>query len=650
MMKKISILFLVMTLLFAAAGCSSKTKQRSNQSEKLTPSDTILGGSSVNQENSLIWDEDHDNGKDKGYTNLSIVGVDEFGRIVNAVKSEKSDKAVGIFYGLTQGSDSISMSGIYNVTDIIKKHGVNAVFKDISQISPVGADHWWDEPLYGYYSSADSYVIKKHMEQFTAAGIDYIVFDTTNARIYSATTKIIMKTIVNLREQGWDAPQVVYYCHSFSNETVRNIYDEIYSKKEYEEAWYKKDGKPVIIAYTEAEKDKAEAATRGVTSFEGSMFQPLSQEILDFFCFVEPRWPSDSVPWMKDTAVYDVDKKTGFCWIEWTYPLPERTTSLGTFTNVAVASHPNVPFSFSITRELENWGRNFDPATRTKTEEGLYEGTYFQKCWDQALALNSDNVFLVAWNFWTALKTPYDGEYMLCDTATLEFSLTIEMSKGNYKDAYYIQMIENMRRYKYDEGKTSYTGKTIDISGGYGQWYDVDAVYRQIGKETYERRAYSADGSMRYRLNKPKNNVQEVRVSHDKEKLYFMIRTEENITPYDGSDNWMNLFIGTGEPSIKGWNSYEYVLNRSVQGNTTDIIKLKDDFTGEKVGSGELKIIDNFMFLSIPRDVLDLSENHEFYFKVTDSVETPEDIMEYYRSGSVIPTGRLAYNYTMKVN
>lgn len=98
--------------------------------------------------------------------------------------------------------------------------------------------------------------------------------------------------------------------------------------------------------------------------------------------------------------------------------------------------------------------------------------------------------------------------------------------------------------------------------------------------------------------------------------------------------------------SLKGWNSYEYVLNRSVNGGKSDIVKLNSDFTGETVGSADIVVRDNFMFLSVPRSAVGLSETDTFYFKVADSVEVPEDIMEYYVSGSVFPIGRLSYTYT----
>lgn len=78
--------------------------------------------------------------------------------------------------------------------------------------------------------------------------------DCTNAWLYNEALKSTLEYITELRQEGWDAPQVVLYIHSLNNKTVREAYNDIYSLREYEEAWYKKDGKPVIIAYTDTEK------------------------------------------------------------------------------------------------------------------------------------------------------------------------------------------------------------------------------------------------------------------------------------------------------------------------------------------------------------------------------------------------------------
>lgn len=654
MKKKLLALATALFLVLGASACSEQTGTQASPSQTgLSPTQTADSGEAGNsaaatlptQDDPYTWYEALDKNSDKGYDVSSIVSVDDLGRVLRSAGSQLEDKSVGIFYTQANGFHAGNIKGIFDVSKIMAEYGPDVLFHQDTPISPNNTEHYWGEPLYGYYKSTDLYVIKNHINQFTAAGIDYIVMDCTNAWLYNDALKSIMGYITELRQDGWDAPQVVLYIHSLNNKTVREAYKDIYSLTEYKDSWYMKDGKPVIIAYTDTEKDIAEASGRGVTDFSSSDFEPLSQEILDFFYFVEPRWPDDYL--REGWPQYDPNKDSGYCWIEWTQPLPVRDTSLGTFMNAAVASHPEIPFSFSITRGANNWSRAYDPVLGKEAENGVMEGTYFQACWDQIIEESPDTVFLVAWNFWTAIKQSYMGEYMLCDTATLEYSLSIEMANGTYGDNYYLQMIENMRDYKFTGEAQAYEAQTIDISGSYEQWYDVSAVYRQMGKKAIRRVGASVDNSITYRTSYPDNNIQEVRIAHDDSNIYFMIRTEEAISARNEADNWMNLFIGTGEPSAKGWNGYEYVLNRSGSDTATDIVKLNADFTGEVVGQAEMKINENFMFISVPRELIGMNQQDSFYFKMADSVAERDDIMDYYVTGSVLPLGRLSYEYNM---
>ena len=656
MMKKLLICLLALCMALSAAACSPDGTESSPSSTGLAPETDAAATPTpeptpeptvIDQENPFEWLEEYDRGAVKGYDVLNITGVDSLGRVINTAAAKDESKSVGIFY--TAGMGFSKVDGIYDISKLLEEYGEHLVFYEDSELSPAEAEHWWGEPLYGYYKCADSYIMKKHVELFTAAGIDYIVLDVTNGWTYPVATTYMIEYIVELREQGWDTPQIVYYMHSLNNKTVREVYNDMYSNPEFEEAWYKKDGKPVIIAYTDTEKDKAEAATRGVTDFSSSDYDPLSQEILDYFYFVEPRWPNDTMASLIGTPIYDPDKKTGYAWIEWTQPLPVRDTSLGSYMNVSVASHPAIPFSFSITHGAQNWSRAYDPVLGMDSKNGVMEGTYFQACWDQVIENQPDTIMLVTWNGWNVLKLPYQGgEYMYVDTVTLEYSLSIEMARGAYEDNYYMQSAENIRNYKFTGEASAREPQTIDINGSYAQWYITEGVYRQIGQDAYRRMSSSVDGSITYRTTLPENNIQEIRVAHDDNNIYFMLRTEDDISAREeGNLSWMNLFIGAGEPALEGWEGYEYVLNRSGSDTATDIVRLNADFTGEVVGQAEMKIDGNRMFISVPRNLIGMENETQFYFKAADSVAVPDDIMEYYVSGSVMPMGRLSYEYKM---
>ncbi len=565
-----------------------------------------------------------------GYTNNLIVGFDEQGRSVSAVSARREDKEVGIFYFLWLGQHGGDQ--IYDNSHILAEYGPDVMFhQDVPGVSPAWLFHWWEEPLYGYYNSGDEWVIRRHMEMLTEAGIDFLCFDVTNANIYPNVAKRVMKVIEELRAEGWDAPQVTWMTHSRSIETAQKIYDTFYKEELYPSSWYCVDGKPMIIAYTDAAPDIAEAQSRGDNSYNPG---DLSQELQDFFYVREPRWPWDPV------------KETSWPYTEWQYPQPLN----GDMVSVSVASHVAVPFSFSVSRENwpDNWGRGWNVQQKKNVEEDIMKGTFFESQWLAVRRHDPKFVMITGWNEWVAQKNLYDGEYAFVDNFDMQYSRDIEPMKGGYEDAYFIQMMKLIRNFKYEsmEGKIAASvRKTIDVAGPAAQWDDVNAVYRRVGRDDGIRRAYDAAHDVYYEQDAVQNNLTEIRVTVDAENVYFYIKAEEDIVS-TGAENWMNIFIGTGsEPTMKGWESYEFVINRSRNGNTATIERLNADFTGEAIGEATFSVQGNVMQVSVPRSALGIENPGDFYFKVADGVVDPDEIMDYYSTGRSMPMGRLSYLY-----
>ena len=132
------------------------------------------------------------------------------------------------------------------------------------------------------------------------------------------------------------------------------------------------------------------------------------------------------------------------------------------------------------------------------------------------------------------------------------------MMKGGYADLYYQMLVKNIRAYKgYSAGATGYVTKTIDINGSPSQWDNVNAVFRDMGVTNYGRDYINAAGTATYVQSAPRNNIQEVRVTKDSSYIYFYIRCEDDITAATDS-RWMNIFIGTGTPSSKGFRAVRW--------------------------------------------------------------------------------------------
>lgn len=562
-----------------------------------------------------------------------IVGVDQFGRSFTTITSLKKDKQVGLFFWPWIGQPYAS--GIWDATKILAMPNGAKILTDFNSldesISPDGQAHYWGEPLWGYYNSEDEWVIRKQMQLLTMAGVDFIFFDTTNALIYKNVFMKILAVIDEYLKKGWNPPKVVFYTHSHSLQTTRDLYRELYRPNLYPDTWYRVNGKPMIIAYTDPEDDLAEAKSRGDNSYTTG---PLSAEILNFFHFVRPQWPSDPV------------YPDGFPWVEWTFPQPLH----GKIINVTVASHPAIPMSFSITRGNQNWGRGWNPNTQENVESDVDKGAFFQAQWDHALSVDPEMITIGGWNEWIAYKQPYNGEYMLCDAVNKEFSRDIEPMNGGYQDAFYIQMIRNIRRYKgANDVPAPAESTTIDIKGDLSQWDAVKYGHKNIDDVYPARDSYGGAMTVRYTQPAPADKLQEVKVTHDDQYLYFYIRCKESITSYKGKDNWINLFVGTGEPELKGWESYDYVIGRKYENDETDICRLNNDFSAMNIGSAKYDLKDSIIRIQVPRATISLNNAvNKFYFKLAAGVEKPSDVMNYYQSGSVMPMGRLSYMYHLK--
>ncbi|MBX2920647.1 MAG: hypothetical protein KF746_00545 [Chitinophagaceae bacterium] len=564
------------------------------------------------------------------HTLNQLVGIDKFGRSFTTISGFKPKKQVGIFYWPWIGQPYAS--GVYDATIIgAMPDGLKLLydFKSLNDsISPTGQAHFWGEPLWGYYNSEDEWVIRKQMKMLTMAGIDFIAFDLTNRVTYKTVYEKVFHVIEELIEEGWSPPGAVFYTHSRSFETTWQLYNELYKPNLYPGAWYRVNGKPMIIAYTKEADDIAEAVSRKDSAYRPV---PYSQELKDFFYFKKPQWPFD--------PVYE----DGLPWVEWSFPQPLH----GGIMSVSVASHPKVPMSRSLTSGWVNWGRGWDPESEQNKKEEVDKGGFFQKQWDHALQVNPDTLFIGGWNEWIAYKQPWGDEYMLCDAADKEYSRDIEPMRGGYEDAFYIQLIKNIRQYKgLPDNGNGYPAKSIDISKSTNQWADVRAVYRNTDGKVVARNSYGVSQKVFYTLPAPVNNLKEVRVAHDAAYFYFLIQADKPFV-HSGVAGGLQLLIGTNEPASGGWNGYEYIVELN-GGKSAVLSRLDKQCKKAPIANIAFTIKNDLVQLRVPRRQAGGKEVKQIYFKVADGVARPEDIMEYYISGSVMPMGRLSYLYRIQ--
>jgi len=115
------------------------------------------------------------------------------------VGETKQDKQVGLFYFLWLGEhdynddDRTRFVPPLDVTKILSADPEAGYKPDSGVWGKYGVMHHWGEPLFGYYHSRDEWVVRRHVEMLTHAGIDFLFFDTTNASIYEENAKILAR-------------------------------------------------------------------------------------------------------------------------------------------------------------------------------------------------------------------------------------------------------------------------------------------------------------------------------------------------------------------------------------------------------------------------------------------------------------------------
>ena len=155
----------------------------------------------------------------------------------------------------------------------------------------------------------------------------FYCFDASNTITYPNEVRKICEVICELRGEGFNVPQITYYTHTASIQTVLQAYDEIYSHEEYREAWYLIDGKPLMIAQTDPEKDK-ERTTSQHAHLSAYDPEPLPEEIMNFFLFPH-------------SGLVRVDPVTedGWPWVDWSFP----NALYGNLMTLSPASHIIIP-------------------------------------------------------------------------------------------------------------------------------------------------------------------------------------------------------------------------------------------------------------------------------------------------------------------
>ena len=105
----------------------------------------------------------------------------------------------------------------------------------------------------------------------------------------------------------------------------------------------------------------------------------------------------------------------------------------------------------------------------------------------------------------------------------------------------------------------------------------------------------------------------------------------------------MNLWIKTAHAGEELFCGYEYVINREVSGNQSEILAAN----GQSVGKADVYVYGNAMIVRVPLEALGLHKyDYQIEFKVADNVQDMEnDPLNLYSTGDAAPIGSLNFSY-----
>lgn len=549
--------------------------------------------------------------------------TDALGRalpVAGDVRARRADRVVAIFYFLwMQPSDK---NRIYDITQI------RAADPAHPRWGPEQAFHWWSQPQFGYYASDDPWVIRKHAQMLTDAGVDLVVFDVTNSVTYDSTVLAIAETYAQIRSEGGRTPQIAFITHSRSVKTTTHLYESFYSKKQYASLWFSWLGKPLLMGPDEG----------------------LAPEVADFFTRRDSWAWSPAKNWFgdgKDKWPWIDHTPQNFGWHD-SPKLPEEVA-------VSPAEHPTLSVGRSYQDGVE------PPLLDRRPEKGLH----FSEQWARALQVDPAVIFVTGWNEWIAqrfIRKPGKGpetfagsrlpvgHTFFVDEYSEEFSRDLEPMVDRHTDNYYYQLVSNIRQFKGARPVPAMSAKkTIAIDGPFTNWDNVQPVYFDDAFDTVHRDHVGFDANMRYLNDSGRNDIVEARVARDDQFVYFYVKTREPLTSPTG-DDWMTLLISSQSPSAQTraqWQGDDLLINRNRPDlETCSVERCTGGWNWTGAGRAPMHYAGNQMHLRIPRSAIaHADEPLRFNFKWTDHATGSGTVTDFNDHGDVAPNGRFMYRY-----
>ena len=563
--------------------------------------------------------------------------------------ARRDGKTVGIFYFVWHGShgydggpagggytsepaapSSANVNSPYDINELMK------VDKDNPAYGPQGAFHHWGRPYLDYYVANDQWVIRKHAQMLTDAGVDVIIIDVTNSFWYEATVNKLCRTYLMMRRSGNPTPQIAFIASSGAASCVPALYKAFYTNPEYDDLWFRWDGKPLLLC---PEKDYGTAINSYFTMRH---------------CWFDP---NNELDW----NFKDVDGEGKWVWGDYYPQTPGKKNGKPEEISVMPATHAHMGYGRSHQAERGEPALGYFPS-----EEESGKGTYFKLQCERALEVDPPFVFITGWNEWVAQrqingspitwnkfmgKTIAKGGTYFVDQYDHEFSRDLEPVADGFTDNYYYYMVDFIRRYKgIDWPAASSANDGITIDGDFKDWSAVKSEYADNTGDITHRNHFGW-GSVGQLVNKTgRNDIHVCKVATDEKNLYFYVRTVSDLSPYSDKD-WMRLFISVDGSEKPSWEGFHFAVNNKVTSDkATTLQSCGGGWKWIDAASLDYRAEGREMELSVPLADLGITDARDFTisFKWIDNAAGDGDVLTCMKDGDSAPNSRFRYVFHHK--
>ncbi len=560
----------------------------------------------------------------------------------------KENRYVGLFYFLCwTGAGQV----VQDNTKLYLELGAQGT---VDYIEQYGGEAYWAEPYFGYYRNTDTWVYRKHAYMLEQAGVDFIFLDVSNAEVYIPGHTALFDTWLEMRKQGIDTPQIVFFngdTPATFQSNMRTLFTTVYADANwdtYSELFFLWEGKPLVFG--------------NYSGLSGDIKKQVDEKFT-----VRGSWA-----W--------TDKDNYWAWLQEYVYRPESTSRVVQLKNggwgrdaegnyealgVALGHHPTTSKGRSYVngREPNNNKGDMEFSSVERAGQGLGFASQFgavSHLVNTEVAADQPFVMMITgWNEWIAgcyrSDTPQplansNAIFHYVDQFNCEFSRDGEPMRNQdgygFGDNYYYQMVDYIRQYKGIAATPAADDQTSINIYKLSDWDAIDMTYMDSLYDVEHRNTISYDSHYRYINNTGRNDFEYAKVSQDENNLYFLVKTSHNIV-IDNNTEWMNLYLNVDGDHTTGWEGYDYILNRDRDSFVVTVEKFKDNTFESKVVGGAYYYTEGaYMTLRLSKELIGVSGKlDQMIFKWADNSVDNGDPMAFMDLGDTAPDNRFGFLY-----